>query len=282
VNNQLAVGQLGSILECLADSQGQGGKRAAEQSSVLGDRLTLKQKECIRLYQSYLCTSSCPEYGVAVDFTYLCSDYCERLWQHCDDDLLDCLYDSQPLPFETCAPKTDSHCFRPKLIPVGSKFENDLCFYGSLSQCQTQDCVVELASETDVWPTETHCYQGHGPKPGFSLTQTGPACCTDERIGHKGWLYKIVSHGSPSGISCEDATHNDWVKRWGSAHNHGEVCTANYCVAVVEIGEEEEEMPWAGCASAADYNNCPGLSEYLYDDEAGYDCQGNPMFENDN
>jgi len=77
-------------------------------------------------------------------------------------------------------------------------------------------------------------------------------------------------------LTCEQATHNDWVKRWGyrTDHDHGEACTANYCVASVDIGNDEP--PVAGCASSDDFNNCPGLSEYLYDDGDGYDCQGNP------
>jgi len=284
VNNQLAVGQLNDILECLAPPQKKRDVSETE-GQVLGDRLSLKQKECIRLYQSYLCTSSCPEYGVAMDFNYLCHDYCDRLWQHCDEALLGCLYRSQPLPFESCAPKEDSHCFRPNLIPVGHKFEHDLCFYGDTKECSTTDCVVELMPDDAVWPAETYCYNGYGSGANFNPTQTGAACCTDDRVGHNGWLYKIVRHGTAAGLSCEEATHNDWVKRWPERYNgdqHGEACTANYCAAVVDIGTNGNNGD--GCNEGADcpdfpgcttiLYNCPGLAGFLYASPAR-DCDGN-------
>lgn len=86
-----------------------------------------------------MCTVNCPAYGVPSDYNRFCPEYCERLEQHCDKSVFDCVANVgiDLRAIVNCASKEDAKCFKPDLIPASGKFEYDLCFYGDSSRCKS-------------------------------------------------------------------------------------------------------------------------------------------------
>jgi len=68
-----------------------------------------------------------------MDFMRLCPEVCQRLHQHCDEVMMDCMLANglDTTTYYGCTTVEDSHCYTPNFIDVTGKFEYDLCFYGS-------------------------------------------------------------------------------------------------------------------------------------------------------
>jgi len=139
-------------------------------------------QECLKLYESFACTISCPEYGQPARYDAICLADFSRLAQACqlpaatfsydfngkkrdvnqaslrpgpipDDNSIgyhnfhafslgDCLDYYWPIPFTVADQGEDCYPITPDLIPASSKYEHDLCFFGDPSRCNSVDCKV--------------------------------------------------------------------------------------------------------------------------------------------
>jgi len=270
-NAQMALGQRSSLLSCLDQED-----------------FNLQQKQCLRYYQSLLCTLACPTYGQSIDQGNLCNEYCEDLHQVCDDQLFNCLNTNQPLPIEGCASAGTTDCSSPPLIRQSGQFEHDLCFYGDCPYVAT-DCVVTLSSSLDLWSTDftnpllPNKYHDAGG--AFDLTITGPMCCyfwsdfTDYNSNVAlgiGLLYKIVTPAELGGLSCNDAVYNAMVTAYGrfdtDIYNSDSIeCGPHYCIGFMDAFSQDNLFLTSptnpSCNSIPDQtaSTCPGAVSNVWD-----------------
>jgi len=264
VNNQLAVGQRGKIEECLFGTPPSYGGLGHK-------KLTVRQEECIRLYQSYLCTFSCPHYGDAWNKNFVCKDYCDRLNQVCGSELLSCLRHGQYIPMSCIEPTPTTPCSRPELVPASGKFEYDLCFYGDPRRCADKDC--EVTAVTGVWPDTLVTFRNdYEPYEDFVPGSSGPSCCVDEDFDIDegvviATVYRVKSEPVGSGLDCETVIYNlesaKWtdqaVDLWTSCD---EDLTGFYCASFTTVVAGDVSLP-AGCNDVDQILNCPGVVDYF-------------------
>jgi len=273
VNTELAVGQRQAIDKCLRDQQ--------------AGTLNARRQECLRIYQSLLCTIMCPEYGVAMDFQNLCPSVCARLDQVCGQDtaMANCLDVALGIPM-SCASVEDEGCYRPRLIDVGGRFEFDLCFFGDPKRCSGNvDCSVALEDDTTKWPV---AFQSGDDAVHFDPAQTGPFCCAfdtwywwlnggfSDAFDPVGFLLKITTPASGDGLSCQEAAKNLIIDKFGTQvgfeGSRTEIhvaCTASQCAAGFILwfqGYDHGDVPvdvYHGCAPS-ESKNCPGVIETMF------------------
>jgi len=162
-----------------------------------------------------------------MDFERLCPEVCERVDQHCDTNLKECLTDFFDSSYYLqCTTKDDSRCYTPELIPPSGEFEFDLCFFGDPSRCKSTgtnslllsppsrssqgfaDCEVKLY--TGVLPSFLENVEygeySEGPGTGYAAGQSGPACCPRNFLdSNVVTFFEVVNAPSGEGLSCEDA-----------------------------------------------------------------------------
>jgi len=218
------------------------GPRSGIENACGIDLNDYQPSECLKLYQSFLCTASCPQYGEPSRFNVLCYDVYARLESACGfgvpgngPTMLDCLQDLARVPYGV-ADKGDEDCSRPHLIPVDGPFERDYCLYGNTeSICVAHACLIKKVTtfnpaqwgpgadpngascwnqyyDTYPWPNAPATPKIRGgvapivtlPYCGDKFETCSPPCFNPVAFDHIYDAYEITSPAGPGGASCDD------------------------------------------------------------------------------
>jgi hypothetical protein len=155
-----------------------------------------RNQECLKLWQSFSCTTSCPEYGHPARYERICFADWYRLREVCNTPLAffgqgdkrevsqpqytlyDCLAEGAGENFDWVdEDDTDCYPITPDLIPASDRFEHDYCFYGDPDRCNAQDCLLEERNTVGYFgPRENcDCCGPNGDPYGNVILETAPA-----------------------------------------------------------------------------------------------------------
>jgi len=256
--------------------------------TYLGDRSTVedtckvdldvpRNQECLKLIQSFQCTSACPEYGHPARYNKVCYEDCQRVEDTCNNVALcsngnpcpffDCIAENAVLQWE-CAARDDKDCYHitPDLIPASSKFESEYCLGGfTHGECNRVDCKVLARATVGYFGDHCDCCGRHNDVTyGITWleTQTAPFCIYgNSGTSDVGITWDILRKAENNGRQCEEVIDKILQTKW-TVDGYALDCNheIGQCSAYVYLDFGETGVPsptWCDASNEGLLNNVP-------------------------
>jgi len=194
----------------------------------------IRVQACMEKFQSFQCTTACPEYGQNVRFSRICHEDCDALVQVCNipslcgpgaskkrdgsqvpppctstlDHCLSNLARANGGVAYSCVVTGDlKDCDSPNWIPASGQYEHDYCFFGDPKRCNGNDCQIKVSPS---WGT---FYANNCP------------CCEGDPID--GWSPIYNQNGDQVGVG---GTNRSNFCESNTSHPYPAISTAPTCV----------------------------------------------------